>query len=120
VQVTVDAGDTPACTFTNSKDATLDIEKVSVAGTGTFDFVGTGVDNFSRTTTGAGVATITAPIAVVATAFGEKLVKETIPAGWALTNIECTNGNAVVVIGRQGVVDSRMEAPTSSKQATTG
>ncbi len=38
VRAVVDAGDTPTCTYTNTADASLDVEKQSVGGTATFDF----------------------------------------------------------------------------------
>jgi hypothetical protein len=73
-------GDEVTCTFTNTRNATLDIEKISIGGTGKFDFSGTGAGidaSFSRTTTTIGAATTTAPFVVAKVNFGTKTVQET-------------------------------------------
>jgi hypothetical protein len=103
VKVELTAGDNPSCTFENSKDATVDIEKISLGGTGTFEFVETGscFSGLSRTTTTAGVATTTDPGACPAPFPNDQYVQETAPAGWALTLISCS-GTATIVIGSGG------------------
>jgi hypothetical protein len=101
VKITVDAGDNPTCTFTNTKDASVDIEKISLGGTETFDYTvsGTPLVPFTRTTTTAGVATTTAPVTVTAANFGDKYVSESAETGYTLTNIACTANGAVIAIG---------------------
>ena len=101
VRAAIDAGDTPTCTFTNSRDASLDIEKQSVGGTATFDFTGTGAGlpaTFTRDTAAANPTT-NAPFTFAAAQFGTKDVVETPEAGWTLTNIACTANGAVITIG---------------------
>ncbi len=101
VRAAIDAGDTPTCTFTNSRDASLDIEKQSVGGTATFDFTGTGAGlpaTFTRDTAAAN-PTANAPFTFTAAQFGTKDVVETPEAGWTLTNIACTANGAVITIG---------------------
>jgi len=106
VKVTVAAGNTPTCTFTNTlNSATLAIQKSTVGGTGSFDFVttGNGLSNFSRNTATQGnPTTVTATTLTGTDASGDKYIQETVPAGWTLTNIVCTAGGATVVIGRGG------------------
>ena len=99
VKVTVDAGDNPTCTFTNTKVASLDIEKISKDATGTFNFDATGLSDFSRTTTTEDVATTYDPFTIGVANFGLKYVEETVPAGWAVTDIQCTENGAVIRIG---------------------
>ena len=100
VKVTIGAGNTPSCVFTNTKGASLDVEKTTVGGTGSFSFVnsGDGLSNFSRDT-GVTNPTTNAPIDFTSAQFGDKFVQETVPAGWTLTNIQCTANGATVVIG---------------------
>ena len=100
VRAVIDASDAPTCTFTNSQ-ASLDIEKQSVGGTGTFDYAvnGTGLAPFTRNTAAAN-PTANAPFTFTAAQFGTKDVQETpVPAGWTLTNIACTANGAVITIG---------------------
>jgi hypothetical protein len=105
VKVTLAPGSDPQCVFTNTADAAIDIEKVSLGGTGTFDFVETGPcfgANFQRTTTTAGVATTTAAVTCTAP-FTDQFVQETpVPTGWALTNITCSGGTFVIGSGGSG------------------
>ena len=100
VRAVIDASDAPACTFTNAQ-ASLDIEKQSVGGTGTFNYAvnGTGLAPFTRNTAVANPTT-NAPFTFTAPQFGTKDVQETpVPAGWTLTNIVCTANGAVITIG---------------------
>ena len=100
VSADIGAGDTPSCVFTNTKNASLDVEKTTVGGTGSFSFVnsGTGLSHFSRDTA-ANNPTQNAPIDFTSAQFGDKYVQETVPAGWTLTDITCTANGATVVIG---------------------
>lgn len=102
VKVTLAAGSSPACTFVNTKDATLDIEKQTVGGTGSFDFTtsGTGLSNFTRNTATQGNPTATTPFTFTgADITGDKYITETVPSGWALTDIQCTANGATILIG---------------------
>ena len=106
VKVTITAGDTPSCTFENTKNASLDIEKGSIGGTSTFDFTSscTGLPTpqptgaFTRNTAGANPTT-TAPFDFTGFQLGDKYVSETPEMGYTLTDINCTLGDAVIVIG---------------------
>ena len=102
VRAVIDAGDAPTCTFTNTQDASLDIEKQSVGGTATFDFSGTGTGvpaTFTRNTAVANPTT-SAPFTFTGTQLGTKMVTETPEPGWTLTNIVCTGNAAGLIIGR--------------------
>ncbi len=95
--------DAPTCTFTNTQNASLDIEKQSVGGgTATFDFTGSGLNVPTAFTRNTAVAnpTTSAPFAFTATQFGTKMVTETPEPGWTLTNIVCTGNPAGLIIGR--------------------
>ena len=115
VSVPIDAGDDVNCVFTNTEHATLDIDKVTVGGNGTFDYEATGsgiVDvpaapDFSITTVSnngsfpdPGVLTFTAA------QLDTKTVTETVPTGWSLTNIVCTGDITGVLIGADGDFDA--------------
>ena len=105
--VTVPAGKRASCEITNTRGASLDVEKTSVGGVGPFDFatVSTPDDgaalpaSFTRTTTAENVPTANAPFGFTASELGTKFVTETVPAGWTLTNIVCTAGGAEISIG---------------------
>ena len=100
VKVTVSAGDTPSCTFENTKNASLDIEKESLGGTATFDYTvnGTGLSAFTRNTASANPTT-TDPIAFTGFQLGDKYVTESAETGYILTNIVCTANGASYLIG---------------------
>jgi uncharacterized repeat protein (TIGR01451 family) len=107
VRAIVDAGDAPTCLFTNTLNASLDIEKLSVGGTATFDFIGTGTGvppAFSRDTTVSNPTT-SAPFAFDGFQLGSKTVTETVPAGWTLTNIVCTGDTTGVLVGADADFD---------------
>src|SRR4029077_7559735 len=92
---------TPTCTFTNTADASLDVEKQSAGGTATFDFGGTGAGlpaTFTRDTAVANPTT-NAPFTFTAAQFGTKDVQELPEPGWTLTNIVCAANGAVITIG---------------------
>ena len=101
VKVTVDAGDTPTCTFENTLGASLDIEKQSIGGTGEFDYtvLGAPLVAFTRNTATQGNPTVTTPVVIGPADFGDKYVTESPETGWTLTNITCTANGAVIVIG---------------------
>ena len=102
VKVTVDAGDTPTCTFTNTKDASLAIQKQTVGTAGSFSYTGVGSDipaSFTRNTSTQGNPTTQPAFAIPGSDLGDKYVQETVPAGYKLTNISCTANGATIVIG---------------------
>ncbi len=87
--VSVLAGHTVVCTFTNTlKNGTLVINKTAIGGNETFDFTQTGLSNFSLTTV-AGTATTTFN---GLTAGGTYSVSETSESGWNLTSSSCDRG----------------------------
>ena len=93
-------GDAVTCTYTNTQNASLDIEKQSVGGTATFDYAvnGSGLAPFTRDTAVAN-PTANAPFAFTGLQLGTKDVQETPEPGWTLTNIVCTANGAVITIG---------------------
>jgi hypothetical protein len=85
--------------------ASLAIQKQTIGGTGSFDFVGSGTgipNSFSRNTSTQGNPTTAAAFQITNLQFGDKYVQETVPAGWSLTDIQCTSNGATVIIGRGG------------------
>src|SRR5207249_2609938 len=103
VKVTVGAGNNPTCTFTNTQNASLAIQKTVVGPSATFNYTGTGADvpaSFSRTPAVANGTTSAAAFAISGSNLGDKYVQESVPTGYALTNIVCTANGATVVIGR--------------------
>ncbi|HET7249440.1 MAG TPA: hypothetical protein VFI79_06325, partial [Gemmatimonadales bacterium] len=101
VKVTVAAGNTPSCTFTNTHNASLGIEKATTGGTATFSYTvsGSGLAAFSRNTATQGNPTVTTAFPFDGTQLGDKYVTETALAGWTLTNIVCTANGATTLIG---------------------
>src|SRR5207244_1255131 len=91
VKATLGAGDTVSCTFTNTKHATLTINKTSVGGDGSFPFVttGSGAGGWSPIVTSGGTGSSLARD-LDSTQFGDKYIKESTPSGWDLTGISCT------------------------------
>jgi len=105
VKVDVTAGTTPTCTFTNTKNASLAIQKSTAGGTASFDFTGTGAGvtgSFSRNTATQGNPTTEAAFPITGIQLGDKYAQETALTGWTLTNIVCTANGATYVIGRGG------------------
>ena len=85
------AGENVTCTFTNTKQATIIVQKNTTGGDGTFGFTSTGNNglpaNFDvSTTTGSGSQTYTVTPGVAYS------VSETVPSGWSLTSSSCTSG----------------------------
>jgi len=100
VKATITAGDNPSCEFENTRNASLDIEKLTSGGTGTFSYTvsGSGLAGFSRNTAVTN-PTQNNPFPITPAQFGDKFVKETTLAGWTLSNIQCTANGATIVIG---------------------
>ncbi len=96
VSFAVVAGATIVCTFNDSQDATVTVVKEATPeGATSFDFDGTGTGisaDFDLVDDGAGpgdndiVFTLTA-----AQLAGTKTITETVPSGWSLTSVSCTN-----------------------------
>ncbi len=101
VKVTVAAGQTPTCTFVNTKDGSLAIQKQTVGGTAQFGYTvsGSGLSAFNRDTDAQGNPTTQAAFPITGAQLGDKYVTETALPGWDLTNITCTANGATVVIG---------------------
>src|SRR5437763_128572 len=93
------AGGPGTCTFTNTKHATLTINKTAVGGNGSFAYTtsGGGLGSFSPITTCGGTGgsgALDVPSAKLRVMF----VTATSQSGWDLTTIACT-GSATVAIG---------------------
>ncbi len=90
--ITVAAGATTICTFTNTlQQGSITVVKNTVGGNGTFEFT----SNFGLTslTTSGGTADQT----FLVLAGGVYSVSETVPAGWTQTSATCTNGTPAAV-----------------------
>ncbi len=101
VKVTVAAGNTPTCTFTNTQNASLAIQKQTVGATASFDYTGTGAGvqaSFTRNTSPTN-PTNAAAFPITGTQLGDKYVRETLLPGYTLTLISCTANGATIVIG---------------------
>jgi type VI secretion system secreted protein VgrG len=90
--VAVTAGAAVICTFTNTQQGSITIVKNTIGGNGTFSF--NGAQAFSILTSG-GTGSNTAAFASVVP--GIYNVTETVPAGWKLTALTCSNGSTVNV-----------------------
>ncbi len=89
--IDLSAGENVTCTFTNTKDATVVVQKNTTGGDGTFGFTSTGGNGLPAgfnvsTTTGSGSQTYTVTPGVAYS------VSETVPSGWDLTSSSCTSG----------------------------
>src|SRR5918995_608217 len=94
----IDAGESVVCTFTNTKDASLTVVKVTdpVSDPQDFDFdlTGSGVPTDLDLDTDAGDATLPSSqsFALNASQLGAHTVTESATPGWSLTNLVCTGG----------------------------
>src|SRR5215216_1231269 len=92
----IDAGETVICTFTNTKHASLTVVKVTDPASDPqdfdFDLTGSGVPTALDLDTDGGDATLPAQqsFSLNASQLGAHAVKENVPAGWGLTNLQCT------------------------------
>ena len=89
------------CTYTNTQNASLDIEKQSVGGTATFDYAAptaTGLAHLHPRHRGRQPHDQRA-LRLHGLQLGTKDVQETPEAGWTLTNIVCTANGAEITIG---------------------
>ena len=88
--ITVDAGDTVTCVFTDTRRSNLTVLKLADGGEGTFAFTSTipAAAAFALTTTGGVAAQI-----FTDTLPGTYVLTETAQTDWDLTAAACTNGN---------------------------
>jgi len=83
--VRIAPGEVVACTFTNTRQASVTVEKLTVGGNGTFAF--TGSQAFSITTTTGNGRNTTAFASV--TPGAALSIVETVPSGWTLASVAC-------------------------------
>lgn len=93
--ITLMAGDTVSCTFTNNQQGRLVLVKNTIGADGTFSFSGP----INSVTTSAFTGTVGLDVAP-----GSYPIAETVPAGWTLTSSSCDQGrtlpNVVVDAGQ--------------------
>jgi hypothetical protein len=121
--ITLGVGGSVLCTFTDTKRGSITTVKNTNGGDGTFNFTGTGsgVAPFSITTVNnVGSNTIGNLVP------GAYTIAETVPAGWSLTGLACTdpsnnstgnigNGTATINVGPgEGVVCTFVDTQASS------
>ena len=88
-------GEVVACTFTNTRQASVTVEKQTLGGDGTFAF--TGSQSFSITTTTGNGKNTTAFASVVP---GVALsIIESVPSGWTLANVACQDAASGTPLG---------------------
>jgi len=84
--MSVNAGETSACTITNAKKGNIVIKKVATGGTGSFTFTASyNPDGFSINGGGQNDSGLLDP--------GEYAVSENTPDGWTLTSAICSDGS---------------------------
>jgi uncharacterized repeat protein (TIGR01451 family)/CSLREA domain-containing protein len=106
--VRIDPGETVACTFSNTRQASITIVK---------DAVPNHAQDFGYTTSGAGLSSFSldddgdetnalpsTKVFAALSSFGAKTVGETVPPGWAITGIACS-GDSDIQIGSDGDFD---------------
>lgn len=85
------------CSITNDKRPTVQLQKITQGGTGSFSFSGTngfGSDTIATVTPGVAVAGTTRTLTAVATS---TTITETVPAGWQAVSGTCTGTAAANV-----------------------
>jgi uncharacterized repeat protein (TIGR01451 family) len=107
--VTVNPGDHVTCTYTNQKDATLTIVKVTDpgnSGTSTFPFTaaGAGMSGFTLDTNSADATNPSSKTFTFSGNFGPKSVTEGSTPGWTRTDVTCL-GAGNTGTGSQATVD---------------
>ena len=112
VSFAVEAGDDIVCTFTNTKDAKVTYRKVTDPASDPADFVfdagGTGLsdDTLDTDPASAGTPSSHTDTLTAAQLSGSKSVAETVPSGWTLTDVSCTQTTATRD-GRFGLLRGR-------------
>src|ERR1019366_7906547 len=91
--ITVPAGATTTCTFTNTQQGSITVVKNTVGGNGAFAFT----SNFGLTSPLTTVAGTVSQTVGGLTAGGAYNVSETVPAGWVQTSAVCTNGTPAAI-----------------------
>ncbi|NJD10938.1 MAG: Ig-like domain repeat protein, partial [Gemmatimonadetes bacterium] len=127
VSINLAVGENVTCTFTNTGNASLAIQKQTVGGTAEFHFEGTGAGVDADIVRNTGTANPTAADAFVISGadLGVKYVQEALKPGWALTGIACTANGATVEIGRGGTAftdggSAGFEAGDNTVKVTVG
>ena len=94
--IDVDSGETVTCTFTNNKDATLQVIKVANPDSSqsfTINLGGSGLPaSVGLVDDGAGAGVDNATYTFTTGQFGSKTLNETVPTGWSLASANCTGG----------------------------
>ncbi len=91
----IDPGDDVTCTFTNKKDATVEITKDAQPNDAqdfTFQTTGAGLSGFSLDDDGDNTLSNSTTFTVSGADFGQKTVTEDAAAGWSLSNLTCSEG----------------------------
>jgi sugar lactone lactonase YvrE len=90
--ITVAAGATTTCTFTNTQLGAIQVVKNAVGGDGTFAFT----SNFGLTflPTSGGTGSLTIPGLAVGSSYS---LSERVPPGWTQTGASCTNGTPAAI-----------------------
>lgn len=94
VNITLATGDSSTCTFTNTKRGSIRVVKRSLGADASFSFGGT--RSFMISTVGGQGQDSTTYAAV---APGTYTVTESVPAGWRVSDLTCSNASAVDVAG---------------------
>ncbi len=87
--ISLQAGETVTCTFTNTKHGEVIVKKLMIGGTDTFSFTGTPTGSIS--TNG---GTISQEVSA-----GQYVSTETAKAGWDLTGVTCDDGDSTGSVG---------------------
>ena len=93
--VNVAPGEVVACTFSNTLQASITVEKQTLGGDGTFAF--TGSRSFSITTTAGNGANATAFASV--TPGVPSTIVEVVPGGWTLASVGCRDATSGAPVG---------------------
>lgn len=94
--------DTASCRYVNATSPTVVLKKISIGGTGAFSFTGgtNGLPSnltLSPTSAGAGGVATSAPYNLT-TPNAPASITESIPTGWALSDISCTSAGTSVTV----------------------
>ncbi|HRW50760.1 MAG TPA: hypothetical protein P5333_24750 [Caldilinea sp.] len=87
--ISLTAGATVSCVFTNTQLSSITVVKNTTGGDGSFAFTSPQVGNFSLATVAGAARQTFANLAA-----GTYVISETVPAGWDLTSATCSNGSS--------------------------
>ena len=96
-------GETVSCTYTNKKDATVQITKDAVPNDPqdfAYAVTGSGWSGFSLDDDSDGTLLNTQTFTFSGSNFGSKTVTETVPSGWSLTSLTCSEGTTNLGTGQ--------------------